>query len=211
MSRAAKVSRTAGQGAPRTCRCIETSALHLLEFVAQSQGAPRTCRCIETGRRLWRAEPGVSLVPAVREHHAPVGALRLSPLPVWTDPLSRQGAPRTCRCIETLTRTARGPMRTVREHHAPVGALRRDEPSGKEESNSGQGAPRTCRCIETTFPLLYHFTIASLTGAFVCAHIGIAVAGCCDRNSQRSAAPHLIPTHSNTVLPPGARPRCRRW
>ena len=41
----------------------------------------------------------------------------------------------------------------------------------------GQGAPRTCRCIETTSPLLYQFAIASLMGASVCAHIGIAVAG----------------------------------
>ena len=52
-----------------------------------------------------------------------------------------------------------------------------------------QGAPRTCRCIETTSPLLYQFAIALLTGASVCARIGIVVAGRCDRNSQRSAAP----------------------
>ena len=36
-----------------------------------------------------------------------------------------QGAPRTCRCIETiLVRTYTATGRSVREHHAPVGALR---------------------------------------------------------------------------------------
>ena len=39
---------TAGQGAPRTCRCIETDRLDKLFFLE------------------WK----------VREHHAPVGALR---------------------------------------------------------------------------------------------------------------------------------------
>ena len=37
--------------------------------------------------------------------------------------------------------------------------------------------------------MLHQFTIASLMGASVCARIGIVVAGRCDRNSQRSAAP----------------------
>ena len=36
-----------------------------------------------------------------------------------------QGAPRTCRCIETFSGTPAIPTHTVREHHAPVGALRR--------------------------------------------------------------------------------------
>ena len=76
-----------------------------------------------------------------------------------------QGAPRTCRCIETHCSTR------------------------KVATPASQGAPRTCRCIESTSPLLYQFTIASLMGAFVCARIGIVVAGRCDRNSQRSAAP----------------------
>ena len=36
-----------------------------------------------------------------------------------------QGAPRTCRCIETrFGRYARASSAIVREHHAPVGALR---------------------------------------------------------------------------------------
>ena len=80
----------------------------------------------------------------VREHHAPVGALRpfgAAPrsLPSKSGstthllgalrlPHSRrslslctcQGAPRTCRCIETSSTTAQGPCRgPVREHHAP--------------------------------------------------------------------------------------------
>ena len=38
-----------GQGAPRTCRCIETAAVVCLDArEGAGQGAPRTCRCIET-------------------------------------------------------------------------------------------------------------------------------------------------------------------
>mgnify|MGYP001642405466 CR=1 FL=1 len=63
----------------------------------RGQGAPRTCRCIETD---WSFHTDLS--PSfVREHHAPVGALR----PHLLSPWMRQ----------TL----------VRGHHAPVGALRR--------------------------------------------------------------------------------------
>ena len=35
-----------------------------------------------------------------------------------------QGAPRTCRCIETWNDGTLISDTTVREHHAPVGALR---------------------------------------------------------------------------------------
>ena len=109
-----------GQGAPRTCRCIETEARSSLETSCSRQGAPRTCRCIETSRpgcpsRRW---------PSVREHHAP-GALRLyvkRTLPVAPD---------------------------VREHHAPVGALRPSSAAISMSRWTSQGAPRTCRCIET--------------------------------------------------------------
>ena len=69
----------------------------------------------------------------VREHHAPVGALRRREDRRYNE------------------------NREVREHHAPVGALR---PSGEEVGNNvnfGQGAPRTCRCIETS---LYRLNIA---------------------------------------------------
>ena len=37
-----------GQGAPRTCRCIETEHRPSRLYKMPSQGAPRTCRCIET-------------------------------------------------------------------------------------------------------------------------------------------------------------------
>ena len=61
----------------------------------RGQGAPRTCRCIETSySSLLKARA------TVREHHAPVGALRLAV----------DGA-QACQLA-------------VREHHAPVGALR---------------------------------------------------------------------------------------
>ena len=196
------------QGAPRTCRCIETCRWFPVASPLSRQGAPRTCRCIETHRQ---GSPS-SHQGCVREHHAPVGALRHDTRRHLRLRNDSQGAPRTCRCIETphlghLTdrhSLGQGAPRTCRCIETP-GFL------GLGLGLGRQGAPRTCRCIETTFPLLYQFTIASLTGAFVCAHIGIAVAGRCDQNSQRSAAPHIIPTHSNTVLPPGARPRCRRW
>ena len=62
----------------------------------------------------------------VREHHAPVGALRRPPLYALT------------------------PVKApVREHHAPVGALRPVKLLKPNPGRFGQGAPRTCRCIET--------------------------------------------------------------
>ena len=50
-----------------------------------------------------------------------------------------QGAPRTCRCIETqvVDDTNFGSFR-VREHHAPVGALRR--PDGQQEDGNQSGS-----------------------------------------------------------------------
>ena len=39
----------------------------------------------------------------VREHHAPVGALRPLPSMYTVPPRCRQGAPRTCRCIELFS------------------------------------------------------------------------------------------------------------
>ena len=64
-----------------------------------------------------------------------------------------QGAPRTCRCIETCkgVRVKWG-FFVVREHHAPVGALRQHSPSKERKLKFRQGAPRTCRCIETRCP-----------------------------------------------------------
>ena len=109
-----------GQGAPRTCRCIETLKSLFCRGGSLRQGAPRTYRCIET------VSP--SLPPwagQVREHHAPVGALR----PCST----RRDRRQTC----------------VREHHTPVGALRHPGVGFIHQFIKGQGAPRTCRCIET--------------------------------------------------------------
>ena len=60
------------QGAPRTCRCIETVPARMATVRVMSQGAPRTCRCIETCPELDAAVGAAR----VREHHAPVGALR---------------------------------------------------------------------------------------------------------------------------------------
>ena len=37
-----------GQGAPRTCRCIETARMAFEQDEVSRQGAPRTCRRIET-------------------------------------------------------------------------------------------------------------------------------------------------------------------
>ena len=86
-----------------------------------SQGAPRTCRCIET-----RVGMGDKCRPRhVREHHAPVGALRLA------EP-------------DDLLAEVR-----VREHHAPVGALRQPRKRGRAGDWACQGAPRTCSGYET--------------------------------------------------------------
>ena len=70
--------------------------------------------------------PGVIVVGVgVREHHAPVGALRPRTSASSNFFIARQGAPRTCRCIETKAVMA------------------------EISFSRGQGAPRTCRCIET--------------------------------------------------------------
>ena len=159
-----------GQGAPRTCRCIETVAPHHQIRRNERQGAPRTCRCIETPGhtgRCWclrtvrehHAPVGALRRPAgggavdiyiVREHHAPVGALRQpSPLPL-SPRVGRQGAPRTCRCIETfssadmlLRASCQGAPRTCR----CIETVQWREPQRRE--SPCQGAPRTCRRIET--------------------------------------------------------------
>ena len=64
----------------------------------------------------------------VREHHAPVGALRQHSPSKERKLKFRQGAPRTCRCIETWRHTPR------------------------HLGDQCQGAPRTCRCIELFSP-----------------------------------------------------------
>ena len=95
--------------------------------LAWGQGAPRTCRCIET------RGAGVLDAPkaAVREHHAPVGALR---------PQQEQESSKYTRVREhhapvgALRRHAGCPgviLGVVREHHAPVGALRLSHPGSE--------------------------------------------------------------------------------
>ena len=112
----------------------------------------------------------------VREHHAPAGALRHQWSFLGRSLRSGQGAPRTCRCIETqvMSRTMGSVTSGSTTHCRCIETGRRPT---RRSCRRRQGAPRTCRCIETTSPLLYQFAIASLAGASVCARIGIAVAG----------------------------------
>ena len=44
----------------------------------------------------------LTITKMVREHHAPVGALRPTEEAAEMKVAFRQGAPRTCRCIETF-------------------------------------------------------------------------------------------------------------
>ena len=69
---------------------------HTAALGGRGQGAPRTCRCIETSRESRYS----GTRPYVREHHAPVGALRLVDGGVGLVAPLGQGAPRTCRCIK---------------------------------------------------------------------------------------------------------------
>ena len=67
-------------------------------------------------RGRWRSGPSKwrhTAAPEgrVREHHAPVGALRRWRSRSRTRPRGCQGAPRTCRCIETSDRGHRTPPR----------------------------------------------------------------------------------------------------
>ena len=161
-----------GQGAPRTCRCIETTDIVLTRIVilvVREHHAP------VGALRQWTLVPNLGSRPRVREHHAPVGALRprrhirsryccscqgaprtcrcieTQTVPTHaTLPVHRQGAPRTCRCIETSN-----PRRSHRPCRWRQGAPRtcrcietRRLPSLRRNT-AGQGAPRTCRCIET--------------------------------------------------------------
>ena len=81
----------------------------------------------------WRSSPWKRCNHAaprsgVREHPAPLGALR-------------HGLPHDS-----------VPQVRVREHPAPLGALRPDLPVGCVGHLSGQGAPRTARCIKAPAP-----------------------------------------------------------
>ena len=126
-------------------------------MAASCQGAPRTCRCIETLRGDGRHDR----VPLVREHHAPVGALR----PIYRgEPATatdRQGA------VGALRHERRhgGGGNDVRGHHAPVGALRLAAELAGDHAGIGQGAPRTCRCIETYLTMSSSSSLSSSQGA----------------------------------------------
>ena len=93
---------------------------------------------------------GLGGLPGVREHHAPVGALRLDHdgFPFGWVSVREHHAP--VGALRHHPCLERDPYRQhVREHHAPVGALRHVEIDLDADPGSGQGAPRTCRCIET--------------------------------------------------------------
>ena len=123
----------------------------------RGQGAPRTCRCIETrGPRRAGGAP-----PVVREHHAPVGALRHKDHPGDARVFLGQGAPRTCRCIETLRKNIiLSSQRSVREHHAPAGALRQE--SGYREARRISSVVRT-RLTERSWGHPPHRPVSSAT------------------------------------------------
>ena len=81
----------------------------------------------------WRSSPWKRCNHAaprgrVREHPAPLGALRHSPCGIHDEP------------------------RKVREHPAPLGALRLARRGGEVPQDASQGAPRTARCIKTPRP-----------------------------------------------------------
>ena len=90
----------------------------------RGQGAPRTARCIKTHGRFALC----FLSGRVREHPAPLGALRRV-VGGQGDVEVSQGAPRTARCIKTQSST---------------GYCAHDR--------RRQGAPRTARCIKTLLP-----------------------------------------------------------
>ena len=104
------------------------------------------------------------LRPGVREHHAPVGALRQTAQGVdaSTKPVREHHAP--VGALRRFQDLASLPSAPVREHHAPVGALRHDGCDNTDEKNCSQGAPRTCRCIETG-PVTYLISPMSCQGA----------------------------------------------
>ena len=84
----------------------------------------------------------------VREHPAPLGALRHDGGLPGQVARSGQGAPRTARCIKTPRPRPAAEARGVREHPAPLGALRPSPQRGAPQLLGGQGAPRTARCIK---------------------------------------------------------------
>ena len=96
----------------------------------RGQGAPRTCRCIETNSRNSSIARGW----LVREHHAPVGALRLPGERV----LAHLAQVREHRAPVGALRHQRSECKQstggVREHRAPVGALRHQRSECKQST-----------------------------------------------------------------------------
>ena len=119
---------------------LRRSASNSRESSMHSQGAPRTCRCIETSAGV----AATVVVVQVREHHAPVGALRLKGLYYNALPggVREHHAPVGAlrpRDIASLE----GKRPVVRGHHAPVGALRQQSPEKEVNHGDSQGAPRS--------------------------------------------------------------------
>ena len=100
--------------------------------------------------RLVRVQTDTPSEREVRERHAPVGALRpnATTTPIATKEVREHHAP-----VGALRLLVPGVFAAalygVREHHAPVGALRPGCSCGQRRSPERQGALRTCRCIVT--------------------------------------------------------------
>ena len=107
---------------------------------------PATSGRASTGR--WRSSPWKRCNHAaprgrVREHPAPLGALRRGDADQAVEIRHRQGAPRTARCIKTHLVRSEVSNLHVREHPAPLGALRPPGPAQPRAGTGGQGPPRT--------------------------------------------------------------------
>ena len=99
------VSMISRQGAPRTCRRIETYWRQLSVSSITRQGAPRTCRRIETGGRIERGKEdkfsgtyethgtklGSSTAPPRFIYYAPFPLLRLLSLRYASFPRTVKG------------------------------------------------------------------------------------------------------------------------
>ena len=97
-----------GQGAPRTCRCIETCYYSRETLHMGGQGAPRTCRCIETKNGI-----------------------------LFYHRLKSQGAPRSCGCTESFCRGILG-RPEIRGIFGPVVIGLRGAGSGGSAMGQGQ-------------------------------------------------------------------------
>ena len=158
-----------GQGAPRTCRCIETRSggmrrprlgvrehhapVGALRRTRQDDGVhdeiPVREHHAPVGALRHDSECQRQGLARVREHHAPVGALRLATIGERQARLPRQGAPRTCRCIETGRAPPFGSRQACQGAPRTCRCIETENRERRGSYSEGQGAPRTCRCIET--------------------------------------------------------------